>query len=239
MDNTLFEFKKLPDLITEIAGNLSRIHNQFPLDRTRALEQAVDTLRQIGTGVHSREPSLLEVKNNITRIPNYIQKIDALYLADQCNQPLQYYYSNTRLLPLKYVKGVRTNILTASCINNTQCNNLFTFSVKYPNFIFNFTDRCIIIDSLNFELDDNNIPMYPDEVSTRKAIENTVIYNWFRELAYLKEIDWNVFLKVEDDKNIYVQQAKNFWSSLSIPEARNRLDAKNRAYSNYNIPRNH
>lgn len=239
MEGNQFEFRSLISLISEVQMRVKRINDLYPLNRTDALEWGIEIMRQIGGGNYTENLHVIEkTDTNIVKIPNEVRLIEGIYLAE-CGRPLESYWTDSNLLPLKYVKGARSNIISPGCSNicNRWGSSIHTFSINYPHLIFNFINQCVLLHSHDFVLDENGIPMYPDEPSTKKAIENYILYNWFLEPFYLGEMDGNRFLHAEEQKNYYVQQAKNFWASLGVLQGRNSLEGRQVRFRKFTIPR--
>lgn len=241
MENSLFEFRSLADLVSEIASSYPRLNDIYTLDKTDAINNAVHVLRLLGTGIYERQPISVKVENNTGRIPQEVQLINGIYWS-KCGQPVENWVGDAYLLPIKVTNGMKSPILTKSCcanINNASWVGRYTVSINNPYMIFNFQTGCVLLDSYVFRTDENNIPMYPDEEMTRKAIEEYILMRWMYEPSMLGEYDWNKWLGHEARYGQFLGAAKANWMTPDETEARNMLEAQNRKYRRFKIHKYH
>ena len=235
MNNELFEYKKTDLLVNEIIGLYPRLNDKFTLNKSDAINWAVYVLRQLGAG--STEPQIynLSIENNKVKLPTDIKIIDGVY-KNRCNSLITDSFNFQ--YPIRYVDGIRSNIVSDSCTRLAPRNVGITFSVNYPYLTFNFTDSCVSILAQSFKVDpDTGIPMYPDEESTKQAIQEYILFNWLREPAILGEYDWNKLAGHEERYKQYFGQAKGFFLTPSVIEAGNIITNTNYKYNRFRIPK--
>lgn len=232
----IVSWKSLPDFVSELQGRYKILNQEFPLNKTLALDFGIYVLRQLGTPANTPDLTYAKIEDYILKIPTNINEIEGVYLANtNCPTPQTSAWHEGHLYPLKFVKGLNSNILCS----NSDCRKATgtkTFSINPPHLIFNFTNEYVIIDAWKFYTDENSIPMIPDIESVKKCIENYIVVQWLDEAALLKkDINYNYLLKKEDDYHRYFGQAK---ADLIMPtqlEAREFMNSWNRQLDKFKI----
>lgn len=245
MNSELIEFRSLSDLVSEIAGTYSRLNDVYTLNKSDALNNGIYVLRQLGVALTGdRVPVQVNVSNNLGKIPDNVQLIEAIYKS-KCGQPIENWLSDSYLFPIKLVGGMKSPVISKNCchdtfgINNANRVMRYTVSINYPYMIFNFTEGCVILDSYQFVLDQYGLPSYPNDESVKKAIENYILMMWLKEPTLLNEFDPNKYLKLESDYNLYFSQAKANMIMPNVQEGRNQIEAQDRKYRRFKIPKYH
>ncbi len=234
-------YESIPNLINDLAGTFKRVDDNTPLNKQDALEWAVDCIRQIGGGVLIEVPAYhIDIVSHRGKLPPDLQQIYGVYRSDGL-QPF------TRIFPLQYTSGIKSNYLCEDCINlNTVRGdsnfNQFTrlmdsFTINFPYIITNFESGEVCVDYYGINVDSNGIPMYPDTVSVKEAIKAFVLYKWLYEPYLLDEIKGDKFAYLKDQKDYYIQQAKNDFAMPDFLEARKLISNSNKRYSQFKIPR--
>lgn len=237
MNNSLYEFRKLDELINEIIGLYPRLNDKYTLNKSDAINWGVYVLRQLGYGAGDTEIFNLEVSNHMVKIPTEVKIIDGVYRG-KCNSSNTLFSNFNSYTPIRFVGGIKSNIISDKCAKLAPHNAGYTFSINYPFLIFNFTDSCISFLAQTLKIDpDTKIPMYKDDESTKQAIHEYILYNWMREPAMLGEYDYNLLLGHKDRYDKYFLQAKNSNLTQDQLEAANSLNNTNYRYSKFHIPR--
>lgn len=238
MNNELFEFKKLDELVNEIAGLYPRLNDKYTLNKSDAINWGVYVLRQLGAGASEPQIYNYEISNHMVKLDTEIRIIDGVYRS-KCNTSpnTSINFSNLQL-PVRYVQGIKSNIISDSCAKLAPYNIGYTFSLNYPFCIFNFTDQCVSILAQSLVIDPNTkIPMYPDEESTKQCIQEYILSQWLKEPAILGEYDWNNWLLHDQKYKDYFSQAKGFYITPSQEEGANIMTSTNYRYSPFRIQR--
>jgi len=233
------EYRSLVDLIDDLVGSMPKLNEQYPLDKSSAIEWGVDCMRQIGgTGyIYPADVYHAEVINNTIQLPDNIQQINGVYLSSSNGEGLiNSNYSASGLLALRYAGGSNDVILCKDCVNR-RTKSRDSFSIRFPYLIFNFTNATVCIFYNKFKVDENSLPMYPDDVSVVEAIKAYIIWKWMYESYLLDDIRSDKYAEITQHKNFYILQAKNNFVMPSLLESRGMVEAVNQRYSKFRIPR--
>jgi len=237
MNPNIFEFRKLDELVNEIIGLYPRLNDKYTLNKSDAINWGVYVIRQLGYNSGETEIFNLEVQNHMVKIPSHVKVIDGVYKG-KCNSNNTVFTNFNNFIPLRFVGGVQSNIISDKCAKLAPNNAGYTFSINYPFLIFNFTDTCISFLAQTLKIDsDTKIPMYKDDESTKQAIQEYILFNWMREPAILGEYDYNLLLGHEARYKEYFSQAKTANLTQTQLEAANSLNNTNYRYSKFHIPR--
>jgi hypothetical protein len=235
MNSELFEYRKTDLLVNEIAGLYPRLNDKFTLNKSDAINWVVYVLRQLGKGITEPQIYNLEIQDHKVKLPGEISVIDGVY-KNKCTSLITNNFNYQ--YPIRYVGGKNSNIISTNCAKLAPYNIGTTFSINYPYLIFNFTDSCVGILAQSLRIDpDTSIPMYPDEESTKQAIQEYILMQWLREPAELGEYDWNKWLLHKSLYENYFSQAKGFFLMPSELEAGNIISNTNYKYNRFKIPR--
>lgn len=231
------EYRSLIDLIDDLAGSLPKLNDQYPLDKSNAVEWGVDCLRQIGGNQYVYIPDFYHAKvtNNTVEIPKGTHQITGIYLSS--NEGLV----NSRLSPsglvaLRYA-GDPNNVLLCKQCENVRANNRSSFSIRYPFITFNFTDSYVCIFYNKFVTDDRGIPMYPDDINVSEAIKAYILWKWMHEAYLLDDIKGDKYSEITQQKSLTLTAAKNNFIMPDILEARGLVEQINNRYKNFKIPK--
>lgn len=237
MNDSLYEFRKLDELINEIIGLYPRLNDKYTLNKSDAINWGVYVLRQLGYGAGESQIYNLQVQNHMIKIPTEIKVIDGVYRG-KCNTDSTVFTNFNSFTPIRYVGGIQSNIISDTCAKLAPNNTGYTFSINYPFLIFNFTDSCVSILAQALKVDpDTKIPMYKDDESTKQAIHEYILFNWMREPAMLGEYDYNLLLGHESRYLEYFKQAKTANLTQTQLQAANSLNNTNYKYAKFHIPR--
>ena len=169
-ERILNDYIPLVDLINDIVGQYPRINENFPLDKSNALEWGTDCMRLLGAGIFQEFVYHAKIKDNKIKIPDNLYLIEGIYRSLDCNIQ-QVSWQNSHLYPLKYAGGIKSNMLCNDCCN-TDISYIKdvrdTFSINKPNIIFNFTDEYVVIDYYGFVTDENGLYSYPDNPTVKQ-----------------------------------------------------------------------
>jgi len=227
------DYASLPDLINNLAATYKRVEDENPLNKQDALDWGIDCLRQIGGQVYTEIPGLvLEVWGNKVRVPHDTQLINGIY--DIRHIPNNNFNDHCRLHPLQLVDGIRSNHID-ECSPNIDCLYHETVSINWPYLITSFHDGKILIDYFGFKLDEHGIPMYPDEVSIAEALKAYILYKWLYEPFLIDNIKGDKFQYLEQKKNYYIQQAKNYMNMPDVLESKKMVREVDRRYRRFRI----
>lgn len=195
---------KIEEVINQVKSELKTLNEQGKILSEDCLQWAVDALRDIGTpNMFDEQWALVPIKNHTGVIPNDVYLVDVAYKltkGDFTNyiQPI----ITTELtlttlnesdikkiislaLPLKY-GGTDLKLF----LNNNQNINVTSsesFILQGRRVVTSYKEGLFLMSFMGLYLDEDGLPMVPDDIDTVNAIKAYIRYMLFTEPFYMRE----------------------------------------------------
>jgi hypothetical protein len=222
--------------IKEILSSLYKNPLMESLNEVDVAEYIADCVSLIGA------PMAYEDKVGEYKIENYrgLLPFDMLYIWQTRKKNI---LSDTKvnLEPMRYASDTFHSkyhkVGSPDFVEHTR-NYDWTYSINNGWIYTNFKEGYVQQSYKGLKVDEDGLPMIPDNVKFKKAVENYVKAEWYRVLWELGKISDKVLYKAEQERDWYIGGANTTAQLQSIDQAETFKNSLTKLLSNANTGAN-
>lgn len=128
------------------------------------------------------------------------------------------YYVNSNITPIyaamRYASNTLHNSYNTSSGTEISKGQDYTYTINNGVIYTNFPEGCVEVFYMGLAVDEDGLPLIPNNVAVKLALENYVKYQHYMVLWELGKIRADVFQKAEQEYEWYMGKAK---SDLNFP----------------------
>ena len=197
--------------------------DDLPLDV--AITAVVDTIRDIGNPLFLKhDTAYLTVENYRTTLPdNVVDVIKANHINNQVSNRSQSMTINSDPFAATYID---TDMRGEESFASYKIQGEYIYT-NFPAGKLHIAFTCIPVDS-------DGIIMVPDRSSIIKAMEYSIIREWYARKWIAKKIDYNVYKEMDREKMWYVGKASTDFMLENIDKRQSLSNIANTLLNNTN-----
>lgn len=154
-------------------------------------------------------------------------QVSRLYL----DVPVEEKYKKTSLVKIKNYKSVSCETDSPSL----KTKEPFEASISKNSISFNFNEGYVYLQYYGFEVDEEGLPLIPDQVYIESAIETHIIYSFFLEQYYNNTFDVAQRLGLADQKAKEALSNAISWRKLpTVVSSLDMIAKRNKKYKKFN-----